>query len=125
MATAQFNPSVERFRGKFGNRLYRRYGRKVNVIPLPDYSKRHRNARQKECSINFAKAHAATQKALADPILRALYARRKTRKYRTLRGFIMASYLHLGEPPRPIRKRRKAPPPPPGWHFVLQPDFDI
>ena len=119
MAIAQLNPTLERVHGKFGNQLYRCYGSKVNVIPLPDYSRRRRSKLQKETSRIFAKAHADTQRAMADPVLRAWFAQGKTPKYKTLHGFIMAEYL------RRAREKSGGAPPAQNRHRVLEPDFAI
>jgi hypothetical protein len=108
MAIAQLNVSLESIRDKFGNQWCRRYGRKLVIGPMPDFSRRRRSKRQKETSRNFAKAHAYARKAVDDPVLRAEYARRKTRKYKTLRGFIMTEYLRSGELPRPSNEQAAA-----------------
>jgi len=125
MATARLNISFQGVHGKIGNLLYRCYGSKVNVIPLPDYSRRRRNQRQKECSMNFAKAHADARKAMGDPVLRAWFAERKTRKYKTLRGFIMAEHLRRAKPPVPVRDKSTGALSAQDQHVLLQTDFDI
>ena len=56
MATARLNVALEALSGKCEDMLYRRYPHKLVIGPLPDYSKRKRNAKQKACSARFGEA---------------------------------------------------------------------
>lgn len=135
MAIAQTNVSLDSIRGKFGDQWCRLYGRKLVIGPMPDFSHRRRSKRQKKWSRKFAKAHAYAQKVLDDPVLRAAYARRKTRKYKKLRGFIIAEYMHSDKPPRPLKEQKEqaaalanasnGAPPAQNRLFPLAPDFVI
>lgn len=96
MAVARFNVALRSIRGKCGDILIRKYGDKFVIGPLPDYSSRRRSRRQKASSRTFGQAVKYAGEVKHDPVRRAAYARRKPRRFKTLRGFIIADYLKCG-----------------------------
>ncbi len=96
MAVAHLNVALESIRGKCGNLLFRLYGRKLRVIPLPDYSGRRRSKRQKASSRKFAKAVHYAGDVLADPVRLAAYKKRTRLRRAKLREFIIADYMKSG-----------------------------
>jgi hypothetical protein len=102
MATVRLNVALESIHGKVGDKLYRQYPHKLVIGPLPDYSKRKRNANQKASSSRFADAQGLTTALLADPQLKPAIERCARRGRMKPHDYLMRYLLKEHKPGQPF-----------------------
>ena len=94
MANVHLNPIMERIRGKIGELVFRRFGRRTIIARKPDLSGRVASAGQIAVRERFRGAAYYANKVMADPERRARYAPLATKRGTPLREVIMTDYLN-------------------------------
>ena len=90
------NLITEGYSGRFGNLIFRRWGKKTVISMVPDYSHRKWSKAQKENRKRFRDAMAYSRKALSDPEMRKYY-RKHAMGMQTVWNVAVADYMKKPE----------------------------
>ena len=90
------NLITEGYSGRFGNLIFRRWGKKTVISMVPDYSHRKWSKAQKENRKRFRDAMAYSRKTLADPEMRRYY-RKRAKGMQTVWNVAVADYMKKPE----------------------------
>ena len=93
MAKGELHPFLDHLRGRVGEFVFKRYGKKLVVTRRPRFKKRRLDAAEKKKRSLFAKANAYALRVLADPDLRAVYADSAKRTRRRIQNIAISDYL--------------------------------
>jgi hypothetical protein len=90
------NILTDGYSGRFGNLIFRRWGKKTVISMVPDYRNRKWSKAQKENRKRFSDAMAYSRKALVDPEMRRYY-RKRAKGMQTVWNVAVADYMKKPE----------------------------